>query len=207
MEVMNKKTQEHFAGQASKQSEAIFKLFAKRGVVGDNQIDDERIRAAQQKKRKNAYHNTELLLRQYRNLAWMMECFPDTVAEELEQSFENIDEMIDRLDMEMTMGNRKIENRMENVRKTRLVIDRINEALSVLKKKPEDGERLYELIYLTYIAPETLNHNDLLYRLNFSSRHYYRLREQAISVLSIRLWSAPGKDVDFWLELLSALEQ
>ena len=204
---MNKKTHEQPAGQSNKQTEAIYQLFAKRGIVGDSQIKDDQIRAAQQQKRKNAYHNTELLLKQYRNLAWMMECFPDTIAEELEQPFEGIDNVVDRLDMEMSVGNRKIENRMESVRKTRLVIDRINEALTVLKKKPEDGERLYELIYLTYIVPESLNHNELLYRLNYSSRHYYRLREQAISVLSLRLWSAPEKDVDFWLELLSALEQ
>ena len=73
--------------------------------------------------------------------------------------------------------------------------------------KPDDGERLYELIYLTYIGPEVLNHNDLLYRLNVSSRHYYRLREQAISILSIRLWSAPNKEIDFWLDILSAIEE
>lgn len=106
----------------------------------------------------------------------------------------------------MSLGNRKVENRLASIRKTRLVLDRINDALSVLKKKPDDGERLYDLIYLTYIAPESLNHNEMLFRLNLSSRHYYRLREQAISVLSIRLWSAPNKDVDFWMDLLYALE-
>ena len=137
----------------------------------------------------------------------MIECFPETIEEELEDSFENVDEMLEKLDVELSMENRKLENKIASIQKTRLVLDRINDALSVLKRKPEDGERLYELIYLTYIAPENLTHNELLYRLNLSSRHYYRLREQAISVLSIRLWSAPGKAVDLWLEMLSALEQ
>lgn len=204
---MNNKDQARFARQTNEKFEAVFQLLTSRGVVGDCQIDNERIRSARQKKRMNAYHNTELLLRQYRNLAWLVECFPDTIAEELEQPFENIDGMIERLDLEMAMGNRKLENRMESVHKNRLVIDRINEALTVLKKKPEDGERLYELVHMTYIAPESLNHNELLFRLNLSSRHYYRLREQAISILSIRLWSTPGKDVDFWLEILSVFEQ
>lgn len=186
---------------------AMLKLLTSRGVVGDQNIQDEKIRAAQQKKRQNAYHNTELLLKHYKNIAWMIECFPDTIAEELEQPFETVDEVIERLDFEMTLGNRKIENRMESIRKTRLVLDRINDALTVLKKKPEDGERLYNLIYLTYIASETLTHNELLYRLDLSTRHYYRLREQAISILSIRLWSAPNKDIDFWLEMLATLEE
>ena len=191
--------------QSVSQQDILLQLFTKRGLIGDKNIVNERLREAQQKKQQTAYHNTELLLKQYRNIAWMIECFPETIAEELEQPFENVDQVIERLDLEMTMGSRKIENRLESIRKTRLVLDRVNDALTVLKRKPDDGERLYELIYLTYIAPESLNHNELLYRLNLSSRHYYRLREQAISILSIRLWSAPNKDVDFWLELISAI--
>ena len=42
--------------------------------------------------------------------------------------------------------------------------------------------------------------------LDISPRHYYRLRSQAITILSIRLWSAPDKDVDFWFEMLTLLE-
>ena len=72
--------------------------------------------------------------------------------------------------------------------------------------KPENGERLYELIYLTFIAPEKLSHKELLYRLNMSSRSYYRLREQAITILSIRLWAAPTTEADFWLDMLTLLE-
>lgn len=195
---MSKKT------DIAKQS-AIFNLLTDRGIVEDQTIQDEKLRATQQKKRQNLFHNTELLLKHYKNIAWMLECFPETVAEELEQPFENIDKMIESLDFEMAIGNRKLENRLENIRKTRLMLDRVNDALTVLKKKPEDGERLYDLIYLTYIAPESLNHNEILYRLNLSSRHYYRLREQAINILSIRLWSAPNKDIEFWLELISIM--
>ena len=173
--------------------------------MADISISDERFRESQQKKQLMAFHNTELLLKHYKNITWMLECFPDTIAEELEQPFENVDEVIERLDLEITRGNRKIENRLESVLKTRIILDRVNEALTVLKKKPEDGGRLYDLIYLTYITPESLNHNEILYRLNLSSRHYYRLREQAINILSIRLWSAPNKDTEFWLELISIL--
>lgn len=189
----------------TKEKELLLQLFTKRGLVADKSISDERIRDAQQKKQMAAYHNTELLLKHYKNIVWMIECFPDTIAEELDRPFENVDEVIERLDLEITMGNRRIENRLESVQKTRLVLDRVNDALTVLKKKPEDGERLYELIYLTYITPETLNHNDILYRMNLSSRHYYRLREQAINIISIRLWSAPNKNVEFWLELISIM--
>lgn len=188
------------------QSDAFITLLTERGILGDHRIDDERIRNARQTKQKNTYHNTLMLLKNYRTIAWMLECFPDNVAEELDRPFENLDDLIDHIDVEMSMGNRKLESRIEGVRKSRILLDRVNEALTVLKKKPENGEILYNLIYQTFITPENLSLTDILYRLDISPRHYYRLRSQAITILSIRLWAAPAKDVDFWLEMLTLLE-
>ena len=188
------------------QSDAFITILTERGILGDHRIDDERIRNARQTKQKNTYHNTLMLLKNYRTIAWMLECFPDNVAEELDRPFENLDELIDHIDVEMSMGNRKLESRIEGVRKSRLLLDRVNEALTVLKKKPENGEILYNLIYQTFITPENLSLTDILYRLDISPRHYYRLRSQAITILSIRLWAAPAKDVDIWLEMLTLLE-
>ena len=188
------------------QSDAFISLLTERGILGDHRIDDERIRNARQTKQKNTYHNTLMLLKNYRTIAWMLECFPDNVAEELDRPFENLDDLIDHIDVEMSMGNRKLESRIEGVRKSRILLDRVNEALTVLKKKPENGEILYNLIYQTFITPENLSLTDILYRLDISPRHYYRLRSQAITILSIRLWAAPAKDVDFWLEMLTLLE-
>ena len=106
-----------------------------------------------QKRNQMAYHNTELLLKHYRDIVWLLECFPNTIAEELEEPMKDVDELIDRLDLEMAKGNRRVENRMRSLEATRLMLDRINDALTVLKRKPRDGELLYELIRLTYIDP------------------------------------------------------
>ncbi|MBR4054711.1 MAG: hypothetical protein IKK06_07940 [Clostridia bacterium] len=188
------------------QSDAFITLLTKRGILADQQINDEKKRIAKQEKAKNSYHNTLMLLQHYRTIMWMLECFPETVAVELDRPFEGIDRLIENVDTAVTLGNKKIESRIKGIQKSRLLIDRVNEALTVLKKKPENGERLYDLIFATYIAPEKLNHQDLMFKLNMSSRNYYRLRQQAITILSIRLWSAPASDVDFWLEMLTLLE-
>lgn len=187
-------------------SDEFIRLLTRKGILEDSRISDERVRQAQKEKRRNMYHNTRILLENYRNITWLLECFPDTVAEELETPLGDLDTLLDRMDLEMGMGNRKLESRLESVRKSRLLLDRINEALSVLKRKPDNGAKMYELIYLTYLAPDKLNHTDLLYRLDISSRHYYRLRQQAITILSIRLWSAPASEVDSWIEVLTLLE-
>ena len=188
------------------QPEVVLDMLAKRGLIAENATDPERIKKAKQEQKKQAYHNTELLLKHYRTMAWLLECMPNTIAAELDERFETVDELIGKLDVEMAYGNKKLESRLQNVQKTRLLLDRVNEALTVLKRKPGDGQRLYDLIYLTYITPEPLTHPELLYRLNTSSRQYYRWREQAINILSIRLWAAITKQGDFWLEMLTLLE-
>lgn len=192
------------------QSEAVIGLLTNRGILPDAGIDDEKVREARKEKQKNTYHNTYhntmMLLQHYRTIVWLLECFPENVASELEKPFEGLDTLLEQVDLEVSWGNRKLESRLEGVKKSRLLLDRVNEALTVLKKKPENGERLYQLIYLTYIAPEKLSHHELLYRLDMSSRHYYRLRQQAVTILSIRLWAAPDSDVDVWLELVALIE-
>ena len=172
-------------------SSALTSLLAAQGLLEDQSIPDEERRKAQQERLQKLYHNTRVLLSHYREIAWVLECFPETVAQELEEPFENLDTLLDRMDAEAGMENRKLESRVESLRKSRLLLDRINDALTVLKKKPGNGPRLYELIYLTYIAPEKLSLTDLLFRLDLSSRQYYRLREEAVSIISIRLWSVP----------------
>lgn len=201
-----KMTYEQQEAQLAEKSQAFINLLTQRGILANPKVTNEKIRAARQKKDRDSYHNTLLLLQNYRTLVWVMECFPATVAEELDRPFSDVDELLEQMDLQLAMGNRKLENHLEGAKKSRLLLDRVNEALTVLKQKPKNGMELYRLIYLTYIGPETLRHKELLYRLNLSSRQYYRFREQAITVLSIRLWSAPAADVDFWLEMLTFLE-
>lgn len=209
---MNKKNDEKSLyeqqeSQISAQSNAFITLLTRRGILADHSIDDQQIRTAQKRKKRNSYHNTLMLLQHYRTIVWVMESFPAAIAEELDAPLGDLDALLDRVDFELGMDNRKLDERIEGVKKSRLLLDRVNEALTVLKKKPNNGEKLYDLIYLAYITPEQVNHTELLYRLDLSSRHYYRLRQQAITILSIRLWAAPAAEVDFWLEMLTLLEE
>lgn len=186
----------------SKENKEMLKLLINGGLVGDSEIKDEKIREFKQKKMRNAYHNTELLLKNYRNLAWFLECFPEYISEELNESFQDIDKLINRLDVEMAYGNKRMESRLESIQKTRLVIDRIHEAVSVLKKYPNGGQRMYEIVYLSYIAEEKLDVADITYRMNISRRLFYRIRSEALAIISLSLWSAPQKDIDFWIDML-----
>lgn len=190
-----------------KQYDVFLKLLTKRGMLPDEKITDDALRAAVQKRLQESYHNTELLLKNYRNIAWILECFPETLAEELDQPFTTVDQLLDGMDVSTTFGDRKLENRVATVEQTRLLMERINDALTVLKKKPGNGKLMYEIIYQFYLAPETVTGEELQYRLNLSSRHFYRLREEAITILSLRLWSSPDASITLWIDILEMVKK
>jgi len=192
--------------QLLNQSNAFLLLLQRRGILADDGISGEVRQKADMAKKRKRYHNTQLMLENYRNISWVIECFPMQIAEELDGSMRELDALLNTIDVELSMQNRRLEQRLQSIQKSRLLLDRINEALTVLKKKPGDGEFLYKIIYETYIAPESLSHTELLYHLAVSSRHYYRLRTQAFSILSLRLWAAPAEELDSWLEVLTLLE-
>ena len=81
---------------------------------------------------------------------------------------------------------------MESVRRSRLLVDRLNDAVSILKSKPVNGNKMYDIIYMTFLGPDKLMHEELLYRLDISARHYYRLRTQAINIIAL-LYGLPSR--------------
>ena len=187
-------------------AEAVLSFLRNQGILAENStLSEEMIRKAQDKKQKQAYHNTLLLLSNYRNILWQTDCEIEAIASELNVPLKNLDALLSRVDAEIGMENRRLELNLERLAKTRQLLDRINDALTALKRKPDNGPLLYELIYMTYISDEKLLQTDVLFRLNISRRHYYRLKEQAINIISLRLWSSPTSDLDLWLELVAML--
>ena len=187
---------------AASNDEAVLSFLRERGILADESITPQQV---EEKKRKEAYHNTLLLLSNYRNILWQTDSELDTIAAELNLPLQKLDAVLSRIDAEIGMENRRLELCLERLAKTRQLLDRINDALTTLKYKPDNGPLLYDLIYLTYISEEKLHQTDVLYRLNISRRHYYRLKEQAINIISLRLWSVPSKNIDLWLDLVSML--
>ena len=187
---------------AASNDEVVLSFLRERGILADESITPQQV---EEKKRKEAYHNTLLLLSNYRNILWQTDSELDTIAAELNLPLQKLDAVLSRIDAEIGMENRRLELRLERLAKTRQLLDRINDSLTSLKRKPDNGPLLYELIYLTYIGEEKLILNDILFRLNISRRHYYRLKEQAVNAISLRLWSAPTTDLEIWLGLVSML--
>lgn len=59
-----------------KKSQEFIEILAKRGILGNPAITDEKARAVRQRKDQLSYHNTLQLLQNYRTLVWVMGLFP-----------------------------------------------------------------------------------------------------------------------------------
>ena len=119
----------------------------------------------------------------------------------------SLGELAEKIDIQTSLENARIESRVNAMMKTRYLVDRIHEALAVIRKKPGNGEDLYSVLYTTYLDPVERKHEEILKELRMTSRTYYRLRREAITIMSIRLWSAPSGETASWLEVLTILEE
>lgn len=189
-------------------SAAFVQYLTRRGFLISQKNLNEDAERRRQEFAKKAYHNTELLLESYRDIVWTLEHMPEQIASELQMPFATLDELIERVDLEIALNNKRLEERINSIVQSRVLIDRINEALTVLKTKPKEGKELYDIIYHTYIAPEAYETVwELFRKLNLSKRKYYEHRKRAIRLVSLRLWSAPDKEINMWLDVLTILDK
>ena len=204
----DKKYYEEQEKNLSARSAAFVQYLTRRGYLSAPKVENEEAEKRRRELAKKAYHNTELLLESYRDIVWALECMPGQIANELLMPLATLDELIDRIDIELTIGNGKLEGRLNSISQSRLLVERLNEAVSVLKSKPKEGKDLYAVIYYTYMSPNEIETTWELFRiLALSKRKYYDLRKKAIKLISLWLWSAPNQEIDMWLDVLTMLDK
>ena len=148
--------------QIQLQSASFVDFLTRKGVLEDHNIDNERVRKAKKDTAQRAYHNTEVLLSQYRLIIWVLECIPGELSDELEVPVHDIDALAEKIDIQTSLENARIESRVNAMMKTRYLVDRIHEALAVIRKKPGNGEDLYSVLYTTYLDPVERKHEEIL---------------------------------------------
>ncbi len=73
------------------QTEAVFSFLNDRGIQIPCEQELSEKEDGEMAFKKKAYYNTELLLKNYRNLLWQLDCEVDTIAAELDVPFKDID--------------------------------------------------------------------------------------------------------------------
>ncbi len=202
-----KKPEDQITSECVQQkTETLLDYFTKTGILNPKTVKNPEIERIKQQAARRRYHNTQLLLSKYRLVLWALECVPGDIGEELSLPTRDLDALIERVDLELAMNNKRIEYQLQGAAKTKMLVERVQDALWMLRKYPDNGKRLYDLIYVTYIDPIQRSMTEILDFLQISERTYYRLKNTAIEIMSIRLWAAPTGETDMWLEILTLIE-
>ena len=95
------------------------------------------------------YHNTELLLKKYRDVVWSIEV--SAMQAEVNFEFETGCKMTEFLDMSYAAGadlmNTKIEEQVRTMERNRRMLQLIDRAVEIIRRKHQKGEMMYWVLY------------------------------------------------------------
>ena len=148
------------------------------------------------------YHNTEMLLKKYRDVVWSIDVSVTRTQMNFEIEFGvGIEEF---LDMSYAAGadltGTDIEAQMRTIERNRKMLEIIDRALDVIRKKHKCGEMYYQILYLTYITSEEFENTSSIVAeladLSFymSEKTYFKKKKEAILLLSNILWGFTSKE-------------
>lgn len=147
------------------------------------------------------YHDTWTLLKNYRSVSWSIEVSDYNLQAEFRTEYGCASEAV--LDgLEASNSNTHLESYVHSLERSKRMLQLINSAIDLMRKKHEKGELYYWILYYTYLAPHHYANNyEILHFLELkgmpmSMRNYYLRREEAINVLSSVLWGYTSTDCE-----------
>ena len=148
------------------------------------------------------FHNTELLLRNYRDVVWSLEVSVfhanTSFLEEYGSSLEDFLEMsyVDGMDVDAS----DVAARIKSINRSRNMLRIIDSAVELLRKKHRKGEIYYWTLYYSYLSPQELENVEEIvdklsnYTKDMSRRTYFRKRDEAVLQLGRLLWGYTTKE-------------
>ena len=153
------------------------------------------------------YHDTRTLLRKYRDVMWNLEVSDLDLQEEFKAEYGlSTDALF--VDSEVNKGGNRLESYARALERSKKMMQIIDTAIDLMRRKHKKGEFYYWILYYTYLAPHHYANNyEILHFLELkgmpmSMRNYYLRREEAINVLSSVLWGYTSTDCE---ELINRL--
>ena len=153
------------------------------------------------------YHDTRTLLRKYRDVIWNLEVSDLDLQEEFKAEYGlSTDALF--VDSEVNKSGNRLENYARALERSKKMMQIIDTAIDLMRRKHKKGEFYYWILYYTYLAPHHYANNyEILHFLELkgmpmSMRNYYLRREEAINVLSSVLWGYTSTDCE---ELINRL--
>ena len=165
---------------------------------------NEKINKANEKmsKEEYLYHNTEVLLKKYRDVVWSIEvaAIQNQISLELEMDC-NLDGY---LEMSYASGvdlsGIRIQEQMRTMERNKKMLRIIDAAVDILRRRHLDGEIYYWILYYTYFSEKPCKNTEEI--IDFISTKieymswgsYFNKKSKAIEVLSSILWGFTSKE-------------
>ena len=148
------------------------------------------------------YHNTEKLLKKYRDIVWNVEVATMQAEEDFKKEMDcSIEEFLDMPYKVMEdLNGSAIEKQMKVLARNKKMIELLKASVNILRKKQVDGEMYYWIIYYTYLSEKKCDNTDQILDLisrkmyYISWRTYFKKKKQAIGYISTILWGFTSED-------------
>lgn len=148
------------------------------------------------------YHNTELLLKKYRDVVWSIEISAIQTQINFELKMDcKIEEFLEMsYEAGADLSGTDIQEQMRVMERNKKMLKIIESAVELLRTKKTDGELYYWILYYTYLSEKPPKRvEDIIKSISdkvepISWKTYYIKRSKAIEVLSTILWGFTSKE-------------
>ena len=148
------------------------------------------------------FHNTKYLLKQYRRVAYSIQISEEelNLRMELEHGTRLSTLEVNAELAGIDLSNTKLENHARTVIRSKTMLEIINTALDAVRKDPDRGELMYQVLYETYFTPtKPKRGEDILTTLDtrgfpMSIASYHNYLNAAIRALDRILWGYTARD-------------
>ncbi len=150
------------------------------------------------------YHDTWMLLQKYRDVRWSVALSVQQLKSDFKTEYgQNIDDFLDSLDaVGVDLSGTELEEHARSIQRSNRMLAILEGSLELLRRKPNDGEECYWVLYYTYICPQASSKaQEVVFKLSqhkidVSVPTYYRRRQAAIDALSAILWGYTARDTN-----------
>ena len=142
------------------------------------------------------YHDTQKLLRKYRDVMWSLELSVQKLKNRFHVEYgTDIEEFLDSVYLAgADLGGTELEHHAQCIERSHKMLQLLDNAVELLRTRHKNGEIYYWLLYYTYLSPQQFqNTEEIIMQLqphirDISIPTYYRWKKRAIETLGDILW-------------------
>lgn len=173
------------------------------------------MKPAKKKDTGKLYHDTEYLLKKYRDIRYDMICQKMYAEKEVEAEFGmNIDDFLDATyQAGLNFEDTKLESMIKNLKLTNDMLKMLCNTVTFIRENHKYGEIYYWILFYTYLSQYKADDFEILLEKigqhvpYISSYIYYDRRKEAINKVSDYLWGYTSKEtIEVLTEIIKEME-